>query len=69
MKIGIVISAIDPENLWNAFRFWTFTQKKGDQVTVFLIGKGVDCYTKDTEQFKITEQMDALVAAGGVINA
>jgi hypothetical protein len=41
-RIGIVISSNDPETVWNAFRFANFSCQKGDSVSVFLLGKGVE---------------------------
>ena len=34
MKIGIVISQIDPETVWNAFRFANFSLGKKHEVRV-----------------------------------
>jgi uncharacterized protein involved in oxidation of intracellular sulfur len=69
MKIGIVISSADAETVWNAFRLGNFSLKNGDAVKVFLLAKGVECESLDTEKFKVTEQMRALVDAGGEIYA
>ena len=69
IKIGIVISSTDAETVWNAFRFASFSLKKGDSVKVFLLAKGVDCQKLDSKDFKITEQMQAVVDAGGKIMA
>lgn len=69
MKIGIIISTAEPETIYNAFRFGVFALRKGDTVKVFLLSKGVESESLDTDQFKITEQIDALIAGGGTINA
>jgi uncharacterized protein involved in oxidation of intracellular sulfur len=69
IKIGIVISSTDAETVWNAFRFASFALKKGDSVKVFLLAKGVDCQKLDSKDFKITEQMQSVVDAGGKILA
>jgi predicted peroxiredoxin len=42
-----------------------FALGQGDQVRIFLLGKGVECEQLDTDQFMVTEQMKALVNAGG----
>jgi len=42
MKTGIIISSNDPETVWNAFRFANLSIKKGDEVKIFLLGKGVE---------------------------
>jgi uncharacterized protein involved in oxidation of intracellular sulfur len=69
MKLGIVIYSTDAETVWNAFRFGSFALKQGDSVRIFLLAKGVDCEKLDTKDFKITEQMQAFVDAGGKIQA
>jgi len=69
VKLGIVVYSNDAESVWNAFRLGAFALKKGDQVRAFLLAKGVECESLDTEKFKVTEQMQAFVAAGGKILA
>ena len=69
MKIGIVIYSNDAETVWNAFRFANFAIDKGDEVKVFLLGKGVECESLDTNQFKVTEEMKKFVDRGGKIYA
>ena len=69
MKLGIVIYSTDAETVWNAFRFGVFALKQGDTVRVFLLAKGVECESLDTDQFKVSEQMKALVDHGGQILA
>ncbi len=69
MKLGIVIYSNDSECVWNAFRLGVFSLKKGDFVKVFLLAKGVECEKLNTEKFNISEQMQALVDAGGEIFA
>ncbi len=69
MKLGIVIYSNDAETVWNAFRLGSLAVKKGDNVQVFLLGKGVECEAIDTDKFKVTEQMQSFVTAGGKILA
>jgi uncharacterized protein involved in oxidation of intracellular sulfur len=69
MKLGIVVYSSDAETAWNAFRFGSFALKQGDVVRVFLLGKGVECESLDTEQFPVSDQMQAFVNAGGTILA
>ncbi len=67
--IGIVIYSNDSETVWNAFRFGNFTLKEGDGAKVFLLAKGVECESLDTDKFKVTEQMRSFVDNGGKIFA
>ena len=69
MKTGIVVYSDDSETVWNAFRFGNFCLKEGDDVTVFLMAKGVECESLDTEKFVVTEQMRNFVDNGGEILA
>ena len=69
MKIGIIISTNDAEIVWNAFRYGNFALKDGDKIKVFLIAKGVEAESLDTDKFAVTQQMRDFVKAGGKIFA
>jgi len=69
MKMGIIIYSNNSETVWNAFRLGNFALKEDDEVNVFLLAKGVECESLDTDQFKVTEQMRSFVDEGGKILA
>ncbi len=69
MNLGLIIYSNDSETVWNAFRLGNFALEDGDQVNVFLLGKGVECESINTEKFNITEQMKILLDKGGKILA
>ena len=69
MKIGAIISSNDAETVWNAFRFANFAIDKKDDVSIFLIGKGVEYENISNEQFNIIKQTERLSSAGGKIFA
>ena len=69
MKLGIIIYFNDPETVWNAFRFGNFALKEKDEVKIFLLGKGVECETIDTDKFKVTDQAKFFIETGGHIYA
>jgi uncharacterized protein involved in oxidation of intracellular sulfur len=46
-----------------------FALAKNDAVKVFLLAKGVECESLDTDHFKITEPMKTSVDNGGEIYA
>ena len=69
MKLGIVVYATDPEVVWNGFRLGVHALAEGDEVRVFLLASGVEAESLDTDQFPVSEQMRALVHAGGEILA
>ena len=55
MKLGLVIYSSDDETIWNALRFANFSLKEGDTVKVFLLAKGVEYESLDSEKFNIKE--------------
>ena len=69
MKLGLVIYSTDAETVWNAFRLGVFALKQGDQAKAFLLAQGVESEKLDAPPFKVPEQMQAFVDAGGQILA
>jgi uncharacterized protein involved in oxidation of intracellular sulfur len=69
MKLGVVIYSNDPETVWNAFRLGAYAVKKGDSVSVFLLGKGVEVESLDSTTFDVTGQIHDFLEAGGLIQA
>ena len=69
MKIGMVIYSNDPETVWNAFRFGNFAIGEGDSVKVFLLAKGVESESLNTDKFKVTDMIKRFVENGGKIFA
>ncbi|MFO7967230.1 MAG: DsrE family protein [Archaeoglobaceae archaeon] len=69
MSFGIIISSNDPETVWNAFRFGNFALKEGNEVQVFLTGKGVEAENLDTDKFNVSEQINSFVDNGGELLA
>lgn len=69
MKLGIVIYSNDAETVWNAFRLANFSLKEGDTVSVFLLAKGVEYETLDSEKYNVQEQAKSFVEKNGSIFA
>ena len=69
MKLGIVLYSSDAETVWNAFRLGVFSLNEGDDVKIFLLAKGVECESLDTEKFQVTNQIQSFVDNGGEILA
>jgi uncharacterized protein involved in oxidation of intracellular sulfur len=69
MKLGVVIYSNDPETVWNAFRLGAYACKRGDRVSVFLLGKGVEVESLDCTEFDVTGQIHSFLEAGGLIKA
>ena len=67
MKVTVIIYSNDPETVWNAFRFATTSLIYENQVSVFLLGKGVEAMTVSTLKYDILEQVDLFRKKGGKI--
>lgn len=58
MNLAIVISRNDGENIYNAMRLANVAVKKGDEVSVFMLGQAVCYESAGTEQFNVIEQVE-----------
>ncbi|MDD5451182.1 MAG: hypothetical protein PHT49_04735 [Desulfovibrionales bacterium] len=58
MKILFIITADDGETIYNAMRLANVGVKKGDDVSVFMLGKGVLFEKSGTEEFNVMEQVN-----------
>jgi uncharacterized protein involved in oxidation of intracellular sulfur len=67
--IGIVLSTNDPETVWNAFRLANYSLGKGDTVSVFLLGKGVEAPDLKNKEFDVQGMMKEYTDNGGKILA
>lgn len=57
MKIAIIVYSNDSETVWNAFRFANTSRSLDNQVSVFLLGKGVEAAMVSTIQYDVLEQI------------
>lgn len=67
MKYAIIISSNDPETVWNGFRFAVSSLIYENEVTVFLLGKGVEAPTISTLKYDIKEQIELFEENGGTM--
>jgi uncharacterized protein involved in oxidation of intracellular sulfur len=58
MIILFIISTNDAETIYNAMRLANVAVSKGDEVSVFMLGKGVLFEQISNEQFNFMEQID-----------
>jgi uncharacterized protein involved in oxidation of intracellular sulfur len=58
MKVLFIISTDDTETSYNAMRLANVTVKKGDEVSVFMLGKGVLYEKSSNDQFNVIEQVN-----------
>ena len=57
MQLLFVISTDDAETAYNAVRLANVAVKKGDEVSIFMLGKGVLFQQNSSEQFNIMDQI------------
>ena len=57
MKVLFIISTDDAETAYNAVRLANVAVKKGDDVSMFMLGKGVLFEQSSNEQFNVMEQL------------
>ena len=58
MKVIFIISTNDGETIYNAMRLANVGMKKGDEVSVFMLGKGVLFEQAGSEQFDVMSQIN-----------
>ena len=58
MNVLFIITTDDSETAYNAMRLANVAAKKGDDVSVFMLGKGVLYEKISTEQFNVIEQVE-----------
>ena len=59
MKVLFIISTDDGESIYNAMRLANVGVKRGDEVSVFMLGKGVLFEQAGSEQFDVMGQVNA----------
>ena len=65
MKLGLIITQIDPETVFNALRFALYSLQQGDQVRIFLSGRGVEIDQIQNSNFDVKSQAQKVLDAGG----
>ena len=65
MKLGMVITQTDPETVFNALRLALFSLKQGDEVRIFLSGRGVEIDQINDPKFDVKAQAQKVLDAGG----
>ncbi len=67
--LGIVLETADPERAWNAFRLGLTALEDGRDVSVFLLGEGVEAEEITDDEFDVRDRMEAFDEAGGELLA
>ena len=65
MKLGMIITQTDPETVFNALRLALYSLEQGDEVHIFLSGKGVEIDQVEDPKFDVKAQAQKVIDAGG----
>jgi len=65
MKLGMIITQTDPETVLNALRLALYSLGKGDEVRIFLSGRGVEIDGVNDPKFDVKGQARKVLDAGG----
>jgi len=69
MKLGMIITQTDPETVFNALRLALYSLDQGDEVRIFLSGKGVEIDQIEDPKFNVRAQSQEFLDAGGELFA
>jgi len=65
MKLGMIITQTDPETVYNALRLALYSLEQGDDVRIFLSGRGVEIDQIDDPKFDVIDLARKVLDAGG----
>ena len=65
MKLGMIITQTDPETVFNGLRLALYSLEQGDEVHIFLSGKGVELGQIKDPKFDVQAQAQKVLEAGG----
>lgn len=69
MKIAVIITQNNPEQVFTALRFANFALKEGDKVSIFLAAEGVELEKINDPRFDVLGQAESFIHGGGKIQA
>ena len=58
MKLLMIIASDDGETIYNALRLANVAQAQEDEVSVFMLGKGVTFEQRSSEAFNVMGEID-----------
>ena len=65
MKLSIILNSNDPETAWNALRLGNTALGAGHEVSVFLMGSGVEVEEIKSEKFNVSEVLKKFLDSKG----
>lgn len=69
MKVAVIITQSNPEQVFTALRFANFALNEGDAVSIFLAAEGVELEKIDDPRFDVRGQAETFIRGGGGIQA
>jgi len=69
MKLGIILNTNEPETAWNALRLGNAALGAGHEVSVFLMGSGVEVEEIKNERFSVVEALSKYINSRGNLYA
>ena len=69
MKLAIVIDTNDPEKAWNALRLGNSAIKEGHEVSIFLMGSGVEIELINDPKYDVAGTLSSFLDARGTLLA
>jgi len=64
VKLGIIITRTDPETVFNVLRLALYSREQGDEVRIFLSGKGVEIDRIGDQKFDVRALARRVLEAG-----
>ena len=65
MKLAIIVNTNDPETAWNALRLGNEALSTGNEVSLFLLGSGVEIENIENETFDVAGVLKKFRNSGG----
>lgn len=65
MRLGMIVTHTDPESVFNALRLALYSLEQGDDVRIFLSGKGVEIDQIDDPRFDVKSLAQQVLDTGG----
>jgi len=65
MKLAIILNTSDPEIAWNALRLCNTALGAGHDVSLFLMGSGVEIEEIKSEKFNVAEVLGNFIKSKG----
>ena len=67
MKFLLIVNTSEPETVWNALRLGSTALGRADEVSLFLLGPGVEIESIGAERFDVPERLAHFLERGGQV--